>query len=55
MPDPTDASRVYFGTDTHAMTLLVGAVLATVWTPRRITTERLRRGVFTSVPALVTV
>jgi len=36
MPDVTDASRVYFGTDTHAMTLLVGAVLATFWTPSRI-------------------
>ncbi len=36
MPDVADASRVYFGTDTHAMTLLVGAALATVWTPARI-------------------
>jgi len=36
MPGTADASRVYFGTDTHAMTLLVGAVLATVWTPARI-------------------
>jgi peptidoglycan/LPS O-acetylase OafA/YrhL len=36
MPGTADASRVYFGTDTHAMTLLVGAVLATVWTPSRI-------------------
>ena len=44
MPDIVDASRVYFGTDTHAMTLLVGAVLATVWTPRRISTELTHRG-----------
>jgi len=44
MPDVVDASRVYFGTDTHAMTLLVGAVLATVWTPRRISTELTERG-----------
>jgi peptidoglycan/LPS O-acetylase OafA/YrhL len=46
MPDTADASRVYFGTDTHAMTLLVGAVLATVWTPARIgqaLTDRGRR------------
>ena len=33
MPAATDTSRVYFGTDTHAMTLLVGAVLATLWRP----------------------
>ena len=36
MPDATDTSRVYFGTDTHAMTLLVGAVLATAWRPARL-------------------
>ena len=44
MPDLTDASRVYFGTDTHAMTLLVGAVLATVWTPSRIARALTGRG-----------
>ena len=44
MPDLVDASRVYFGTDTHAMTLLVGAVLATVWTPRRISSQLSVRG-----------
>ncbi|MFL6080051.1 MAG: acyltransferase family protein [Ornithinibacter sp.] len=32
IPFVTDSGRVYFGTDTHAMTLLVGAVLATYWT-----------------------
>ncbi len=32
IPFATDSGRVYFGTDTHAMTLLVGAVLATCWT-----------------------
>ncbi len=32
IPAITDSGRVYFGTDTHAMTLLVGAVLATYWT-----------------------
>jgi len=35
MPVPTDPSRVYFGTDTHAMGLFVGAALATVWSPWR--------------------
>ena len=30
-PVPNDPSRVYDGTDTHAMGLLVGAALATVW------------------------
>jgi peptidoglycan/LPS O-acetylase OafA/YrhL len=31
IPGATDSGRVYFGTDTHAMTLLVGAALATFW------------------------
>ncbi len=44
MPETADASRVYFGTDTHAMTLLVGAVLATLWTPARISAELTPRG-----------
>ena len=44
MPDVADASRVYFGTDTHAMTLLVGAVLATLWTPARIRRTLTGRG-----------
>ena len=30
-PAENDPSRVYFGTDTHAMGLLVGAALATAW------------------------
>jgi len=30
-PVPNDPSRVYFGTDTHAMGLLAGAALACVW------------------------
>lgn len=34
-PVPNDPSRVYFGTDTHSMGLLVGAAMATVWTPWR--------------------
>ena len=34
-PVPNDPSRVYFGTDTHSMGLLVGAAMAAVWTPWR--------------------
>ncbi|HET7822551.1 MAG TPA: acyltransferase family protein [Ornithinibacter sp.] len=34
IPFVTDSGRVYFGTDTHAMSLLVGAVLATYWSQR---------------------
>lgn len=33
MPVPNDASRLYFGTDTHAMGVLIGAALAVVWRP----------------------
>ena len=35
-PVPNDPSRVYFGTDTHATPLLLGAALATCWTPWRV-------------------
>ncbi len=38
--DPHDASRAYYGTDTHAVGLLLGVALALVWAPRD-----LRRGV----------
>ena len=31
--DPTDVSRVYYGTDTHAAGLLLGVALALVWSP----------------------
>ena len=34
-PVPHDPSRVYFGTDTHSMGLLVGAAMASVWMPWR--------------------
>ncbi|WP_028047127.1 acyltransferase family protein [Cellulomonas sp. URHE0023] len=34
-PVPHDPSRVYFGTDTHSMGLLVGAAAASVWVPWR--------------------
>ena len=33
MPHYADASRLYFGTDTHAMSLLVGAGLAAFFRP----------------------
>jgi peptidoglycan/LPS O-acetylase OafA/YrhL len=35
-PELADPSRVYFGTDSHAMGLLVGAALASVWRPGRV-------------------
>ena len=48
IPDLADPSRVYFGADTHAMTLLVGAALATFWSPgahpRLADRARLARG-----------
>jgi hypothetical protein len=44
IPDVTDPSRVYFGTDTHAMTLLVGAALATFWAPGRVNASLTSRG-----------
>lgn len=35
MPIPHDPSRLYFGTDTHAMSLLIGCATATLWRPER--------------------
>ncbi len=35
MPGANDPSRLYFGTDTHAMGVLIGAALAVVWRPGR--------------------
>ncbi|MFI5028519.1 MAG: acyltransferase family protein [Solirubrobacterales bacterium] len=32
--DPHDASRAYYGTDTHSVGLLVGVALALAWSPR---------------------
>ncbi len=37
-PDFADPSRAYFGTDSHAMGLLIGAALATFWRPGRLST-----------------
>jgi peptidoglycan/LPS O-acetylase OafA/YrhL len=37
MYDPLDPSRVHYGTDTHASGLLVGAALAMLWPPWRLT------------------
>lgn len=36
MPEFADPSRAYFGTDAHAMGLLIGAALACVWRPGRL-------------------
>ncbi len=36
MPGAVDPSRLYFGTDTHAMGVLLGAALATVWRPDKL-------------------
>ncbi|MCZ3388318.1 MAG: acyltransferase [Actinomycetia bacterium] len=33
IPASADTARLYFGADTHAMTVLVGAALAVVWRP----------------------
>ncbi len=41
-PD-TDPSRVYYGTDTRAFGLLIGAALAFVWSPQTSETKRARR------------
>lgn len=35
-PEFADPSRAYFGTDSHAMGLLIGAALATAWRPGRL-------------------
>ena len=35
-----DASRVYYGTDTHAVGLLAGVALALVWSPSELRTHR---------------
>ncbi len=36
MPGGHDASRLYFGSDTHAMGILLGAAVATWWRPNRL-------------------
>ena len=44
IPQTTDTSRIYFGSDTHCMTLLVGAALATVWIPGNVSRALTARG-----------
>ena len=39
LADPIDPSRAYFGTDTRASGLLIGAALALVWRPSRLRTD----------------
>jgi peptidoglycan/LPS O-acetylase OafA/YrhL len=34
--DPGDSARAYYGTDTHAVGLLIGVALALVWNPLRL-------------------
>jgi peptidoglycan/LPS O-acetylase OafA/YrhL len=34
--DPTDSARAYYGTDTHAVGLLIGVALALVWSPLQL-------------------
>jgi len=48
-PEYADPSRAYFGTDSHAMGLLVGAALATFWRPGRLPSKLPRGG-----PAVLT-
>jgi peptidoglycan/LPS O-acetylase OafA/YrhL len=48
-PEYADPSRAYFGTDSHAMGLLVGAALATAWRP-----GRLKAGLTAGAKALIT-
>ena len=38
-PIPNDPSRLYFGTDTHAMGLLIGCALAAVWNANKVNTS----------------
>lgn len=38
-PVDADPSRAYFGTDSHIMGLLIGAALATVWRPGRLSSS----------------
>ncbi len=58
-PDYADPSRVYFGTDAHAMGLLIGAALATAWRPGRLRADipDIARGLITAtgIAALVVV
>lgn len=43
-PEYADPSRAYFGTDSHAMGLLIGAALATFWRPGRMRATLSRGG-----------
>ena len=43
-PIENDPSRVYYGTDTRAFTMLIGAVLAMVWAPWRLSDKTTRGG-----------
>lgn len=51
VPAVADAARVYFGSDSHAMTLMVGAALAVVWRPARLPDTLPLRGQLTLAAA----
>jgi peptidoglycan/LPS O-acetylase OafA/YrhL len=53
-PLDADPTRVYFGTDSHAMSVLVGAALATMWQPLKMrrTIPAAGRAIITSIGAL---
>jgi len=53
-PALADPSRVYFGTDSHAMGLLIGAALAAFWRPGRLhaTVNRTTRDGLTAIGVL---
>ncbi|NJN19777.1 MAG: acyltransferase, partial [Oscillochloris sp.] len=51
-----DVSRIYYGTDTRASALLIGAALALIWTPERRQSQNRRRDLaleVAGVPALL--
>ena len=50
-PELADPSRAYFGSDSHIMGLLLGAALAVVWRPGRLST-RLAPGAQAAVTAI---
>jgi peptidoglycan/LPS O-acetylase OafA/YrhL len=58
-PEYADPSRAYFGTDAHAMGLLVGAALATAWRPGQLRANipRVSRVIITAlgIAALLTI
>jgi peptidoglycan/LPS O-acetylase OafA/YrhL len=50
--NPDDVSRVYYGTDTHAVGLLIGVALALCWNPRDLRREKPSRWLGPTLDAL---